>query len=72
MMQIKHTPIALLFAIGGLAVLAACGGGSDSLSGIQTLGQTFQQAFNQSEFDEPIDISNADLVVNLTGEPFEL
>ncbi len=55
-----------------LVVLAACGGGKKAIGGIQRLGATFQQAFNQGPNDAPIDISNAGLSVDLTQDPFEL
>lgn len=66
----KRTRLGLLAAV--LAVLAACGGGGGEGLGLQTLGQTFQQAFGQGPNDTPIDVTNADLTLNLTAEPFEL
>ena len=67
----KHTKLALL--IGGAAFLAACSGGDDVAEpGIETLGATFQQAFAQGPNDAPIDVSNADLALNLGIDPFEL
>ncbi|MEL7132228.1 MAG: hypothetical protein AAGK77_07440 [Pseudomonadota bacterium] len=64
------------FALGGvaLAVLAACGGGNAGGIGenIGRLGATFQQAFAQGPNDAPVDIANADLVLSLTEDPFEL
>ncbi len=55
----------------GLTIMAACGGGGDKV-GIATLGPVFQQAFAQGLNDTPIDISNANLAVDLTQDPFEL
>ncbi|MEM8654282.1 MAG: hypothetical protein AAGF36_06015 [Pseudomonadota bacterium] len=64
----------LRLALGGLglAVLAACGGGGGVAENIGRLGTTFQQAFAQGPNDAPIDIANADLVLSLTEDPFEL
>ena len=66
----------LRLALGGLglAVLAACGGGNAGGIGdnIGRMGTTFQQAFAQGPNDAPIDIANADLVLSLTDDPFEL
>lgn len=66
----------LRLAVGGLCltVLAACGGGNAGGIGenIGRLGATFQQAFAQGPNDAPVDIANADLVLSLTEDPFEL
>ncbi|WP_299689823.1 hypothetical protein [uncultured Tateyamaria sp.] len=66
----KHLRLVLVGA--GLAFVAACGGGGSSVSGIATLGSTFQQAFAQGPNDAAIDVANADLVLQLTQDPFEL
>jgi hypothetical protein len=55
-----------------IAGLAACGGGGAAVRGIESLGTTFQQAFGQAPNDTAIDISNADLALQLTVDPFEL
>lgn len=62
-----------LIAMGLLiAGLAACGGGGAAVRGIESLGNTFQQAFGQGANDSAVDISNADLALQLTLDPFEL
>lgn len=55
-----------------LAILAACGGSGGGVLGIQSLGTVFQQAFGQDPNDAPLDVSDAGLEVQLTGEPFAL
>jgi len=65
------TSLRLLSAVAGLALIAACGGGG-AIGGIATLGSTFQQAFAQNATDDPIDVTNAGLAVQLTQDPFEL
>ena len=55
----------------GLILLTACGGGSP-LRGIETLGATFVAAFGQGPNDTPLDVANADLVLQLAQDPFEL
>ncbi|KMW59404.1 hypothetical protein AIOL_004386 [Candidatus Rhodobacter oscarellae] len=66
----KRTKLGLLAAC--LAGLAACGGGGSDAGGTPPLGQTFQQAFGQGPNDAPIDVTNADLTLRLTADPFEL
>lgn len=66
----KHLRLAAVGA--GLALIAACGGGGATVGGIETLGATFQQAFAQGANDTPIDVANADLVLQLTQDPFDL
>ncbi|WP_147114741.1 hypothetical protein [Tateyamaria sp. syn59] len=70
----NQTYLRLVFGGLGLAILAACGGGNARGIGenIGRLGATFQQAFAQGPNDVPIDIANADLVLSLTEDPFEL
>ena len=69
-MRPTHMRFALLSM--GLSVLVACGGGGGVAENIGRLGATFQQAFAQGPNDAPIDVSNADLVLTLTEDPFEL
>ncbi|WP_299613329.1 hypothetical protein [uncultured Tateyamaria sp.] len=70
-MTLTHVRLALTGA--GLALIAACGGGGGGgADAIGALGSTFQQAFAQGPNDTPIDVSNADLVLQLTQDPFEL
>ncbi len=69
-MKQSHTRFYVLALI--LVGLAACGGGRKPVAGVGVLGNTFQQAFNQGPNDTPIDVSNADLVLLLTQDPFEL
>ena len=66
----KRTKRGLVAA--GLIGLAACGGGGADVLGIQSLGQTFQQAFSQGPNDAPLDVTNADLAFRLTDDPIEL
>lgn len=66
-----HENIRLAIVGTGLAILAACGGGG-AAPDTGALGATFQQAFAQGPNDAAIDISNADLVLQLTRDPFEL
>ncbi|MFL4470157.1 hypothetical protein ACERZ8_09840 [Tateyamaria armeniaca] len=42
------------------------------MPGVGALGSVFQQAFAQGPNDTPIDVANADLVLQLTQDPFEL
>jgi hypothetical protein len=65
----KLKPLAIC-ALGRVLALAACD--DDPLTGIETLGNTFQAAFNQGQNAVPLTITNADLNVQNTGEPFEL
>ncbi len=67
----KSRSLRLASAVAGLALIAGCGGGG-SIGGIATLGSTFQQAFAQNATDNPIDVTNAGLVVQLAQDPFEL
>lgn len=69
-MHMRHIKLALLGSL--LTALAACGGGSAAVPGIERLGATFQQAFGQGPNDAPIDVSNADLALQLNADPFEL
>ena len=69
-MKPTHLRLSLLGM--GLAVLVACGGGDSIGENIGRLGVTFQQAFAQGPNDVPIDISNADLVLTLIEDPFQL
>ena len=66
----NHTRFALLCTL--LAGLAACGGGGDALTGIESLGAVFQQAFAQGPTDAPLDVTNAGLTLDVTAEPFAL
>ncbi|MEO1554863.1 MAG: hypothetical protein AAFS01_00410 [Pseudomonadota bacterium] len=68
----KPTHMRLAAVVAGLALVTACGGGGSVLDGMTRLGSTFQQAFAQGANDEPVDVSNADLVLTLTQDPFEL
>lgn len=70
-MKPSHVRVVVVSAV--LALVAACGGGGGSLAESMTrLGTTFQQAFAQGPNDAPIDVTNADLVLQLTQDPFEL
>lgn len=55
-----------------VAGLAACGGGTVAVRGIESLGTTFQRAFAQDANATAIDVSNADLALQLNLDPFEL
>ena len=68
----KPTHLRLALSGLGLSVLVACGGGDGIAENVGRLGATFQQAFAQGPNDAPIDILNADLVLSLTEDPFEL
>lgn len=54
-----------------MVILAACGSGNND-RGIDSLGPLFVQAFNQGPNDAPLDITNANLMVQLGDEAFEL
>ena len=71
-MQLTQTNIKLAVLVASLAALSACGGDDAVEPGIETLGTTFQQAFSQGPNDTPIDVTNADLALNLRADPFEL
>ncbi len=68
-MHVTHFRLAVVAT--GLAIVAACGS-SGSVESIGSLGAVFQQAFAQGPNDTPIDVSNADLALQLTQDPFEL
>lgn len=61
----------LLACGAALLGLAACGGGGGG-AGAGVLGDVFQRAFAQGPNDTPLDITNANLMVQLTQDPFEL
>lgn len=66
----SYRRLALLGAL--LAGLAACGGGGDAQTGIESLGAVFQQAFGQGPTDTALDVTNAGLNLDVTAEPFTL
>lgn len=67
-----RTHLRLATVAAALALVAACGGGGGAAIGIETLGSTFQQAFAQGANDAAVDVANADLVLDLMRDPFEL
>ena len=70
---LNRSPFRLFVSTVLLAGLATCGGGGDDPEqSIQSLGSTFQLAFAQGPNDAPVDVSNADLQVQLVQDPFEL
>ena len=71
MNDMNKTRLRLAALVIGLTTIAACGGGGNG-PGMAALGTVFQQAFAQGPNDAPLDISNANLSVDLTQDPFEL
>ncbi|WP_299044371.1 hypothetical protein [uncultured Tateyamaria sp.] len=67
----NKTHLRLAALVIGLTTIAACGGGGGG-AGMAALGSVFQQAFAQGPNDTPLDISNANLIVDLSQDPFEL
>lgn len=50
--------------------LAACGGTTAALTGIDSFGSTFRAMFDADRNAEPVDAQSVEIAVSLTDDPF--
>lgn len=66
-MRLKSKSSAVL---GGVLFLAACGGSTLAVAGIDSFGSAFRAMFDADRNAEPVDAQSVDIAVSLTDEPF--